>query len=137
MQFPGLEQFSRHFPDLRTPTGRAGLALRAVGFFIITTIFFVVSDSLIPDWQPDGKIIVMTIGFLALARYFTQKRSVQVRKEIRLTGKPSCALRYPGWRSSSRSLLLVRTCPDFPSPKCGGKTCCTCWACIWYWSVPD
>lgn len=76
---PGLEQLSRHFPDLRTSTGQTGLVLRAIGFFTLTTLFFVFSDRLVPDWQPDGQIIVMAIGFLLLARFFTQKRSFQAR----------------------------------------------------------
>jgi protein-S-isoprenylcysteine O-methyltransferase Ste14 len=79
MYIPGAHQLQPHLPDLATPEKTARLVLRFVVIFAVTTLFFLWTDRLIPDWQPDGEIIVMTIGFLLLARFFTQKRAYQER----------------------------------------------------------
>lgn len=81
MNFPGLTQLRKHFPDLRSTTGSAGLALLALGCFALTTLFFIWTDRLIPDWQPDGQIIVMALGFLIMSRFFSQKDKYQERYE--------------------------------------------------------
>jgi protein-S-isoprenylcysteine O-methyltransferase Ste14 len=79
MFIPGLEALTQHFPDLQTRAGALALAGRALAFFALTTLFFIATDAFIPDWQPDGQIIVMTIGFLVLARFFTRKAALRDR----------------------------------------------------------
>jgi hypothetical protein len=51
------------------------LGLRALGLFTLITLFFILTDRLVPEWQPDGQIIVKAIGFLILARFFGNKRT--------------------------------------------------------------
>lgn len=75
MYIPGIHQLQPHLPDLATPGRALLLALRFVLIFAITTLFFLWTDRLIPDWQPDGEIIVITVGFLLLARFFAQKKA--------------------------------------------------------------
>jgi protein-S-isoprenylcysteine O-methyltransferase Ste14 len=69
----GLEPLAEHFPDLQSRSGALALAGRALAFFVLTSLFFIVTDVLIPDWQPDGQIIVMALGYLILARFFTRR----------------------------------------------------------------
>lgn len=73
----GVGELTFHFPDLRTVDGQVGLALRASAFFILTTVFFLWTDVHIPNWQPDGQILALTLGFLILGRFFWQKRAYQ------------------------------------------------------------
>jgi protein-S-isoprenylcysteine O-methyltransferase Ste14 len=75
MNISGLRQLSQHVPDLNSGAGRLRLLLLSIGYFALTTAFFLLTDRLIPDWQPDGQIILMALGFLILARFFSQKKT--------------------------------------------------------------
>lgn len=77
MSLKGMQELSRHFPDLLTGQGQARLAARAMLIFTLTTLFFRWTDRAIPDWQPDGQILVFTLGFLLIGRFFWQKRAYQ------------------------------------------------------------
>jgi protein-S-isoprenylcysteine O-methyltransferase Ste14 len=73
MDLNGIQQLTRHLPDLASPVKRAMLALRFALILGMTTLFFIWTDYLIPDWQPDGEIIVLTLGFLILSFFFSKK----------------------------------------------------------------
>lgn len=73
----GMQELRRHFPDLLNARGRIKLVARALLIFALTTLFFLWSDRTIPDWQPDGQILVITLGFLVMGRFFWQKRTYQ------------------------------------------------------------
>jgi len=73
MNINGMQQLARHFPDLGAPVKRAQLVLRFILIVTMTTLFFIWTDRQIPDWQPDGEIIVMTLGFLILSLFFSRK----------------------------------------------------------------
>ena len=75
----GTQELSRHFPDLLTAQGRLKLAARALLVFTLTTLFFLWSDQAIPNWQPDGQILAIMLGFLVTGRFFWQKRAYQQR----------------------------------------------------------
>lgn len=75
----GYDRLALHFPDLRTRAGLARLAARGAGWFGLTLLFFALTDRFIPEWQPDGQILVTALGFLVLARFFNRKTAFQAR----------------------------------------------------------
>jgi len=75
--FQGIEKLSAHFPDRQGIRGRVRLVLRASAFFTLTTVFFLWTDQVIPDWQPDGQILALVLGFLIMGRFFWQKHAYQ------------------------------------------------------------
>jgi len=79
MAFPGLRELSLHLPDLGSAGGRVKLALRALVIFSLTTLFFLWTDRVIPDWQPDGQILAITLGFGITGQFFWRKRAYQDR----------------------------------------------------------
>ena len=78
-KFPGLQELTHHFPDLGRTQGWVKLALRALAVFALTTTFFLWTDRLIPDWQPDGQILALTLGFGIMGQFFWRKRAYQER----------------------------------------------------------
>lgn len=77
MELKGMDQLRKHVPQLRTPGGQLRVGLAFIAIFILTTFFFLASDRAIPEWQPDGEILVFTLGFLILAQFFRQKKKLQ------------------------------------------------------------
>lgn len=75
MDFKGRQELIRHFPDLRSPARSAWIGILAIGIFGLTTIFFGYVKSNIPDWSLDGQVIILTIGFLLLRMFFTNKKA--------------------------------------------------------------
>jgi protein-S-isoprenylcysteine O-methyltransferase len=73
----GMKELAAYFPDLQTTGGRVRLALRAILYFVLTTVFFLWTDRLIPNWQPDGQILALTLGFFLMGRFFWRKRAYQ------------------------------------------------------------
>ena len=73
MEFKGFDELARHVPELYSIGGQIKLALRFAGFFLLTTIYFIVSDQ-IPTWTIDSQIVVMALGYLLLSRFFTRKK---------------------------------------------------------------
>jgi protein-S-isoprenylcysteine O-methyltransferase Ste14 len=77
MNFPGLPELSAHFPDLGSVPGRLKLGLRALAVFALATLFFLWTDRLIPDWQPDGQILALALGFAITGQFFWRRRAYQ------------------------------------------------------------
>jgi len=62
-----------HVPELRSRVGYALVTLGFLGVMAATSLFFVVVDRGFAAWMPDGEIVVLTLGFLVLSRFFTQR----------------------------------------------------------------
>ncbi|MBK8784221.1 MAG: hypothetical protein IPO22_21055 [Anaerolineales bacterium] len=73
MELKGFDELAKHLPELYSTSGKTRLALRFVGFFILTTAYFIVSDQ-IPTWTIDSQIVVMALGYLILSRFFTRRK---------------------------------------------------------------
>ncbi len=72
MKLKGFDELARHVPELNSTGGRAKIAFRFWGIFILTTAYFIISDQ-IPTWTIDSQIVVMALGYLILSRFFTRK----------------------------------------------------------------
>ena len=82
MGINGMEQLRKHVPDLNTRGGRIRVGLYALGWFLLVTFYFVVSDH-IPTWSIDSQIVVIALGFILLRLFFTQKKVYQEKyKEL-------------------------------------------------------
>lgn len=82
MNLKGMDQLRKHVPDLNTPRGRLRFALRALGWFLLVTLYFVISDR-IPTWSIDSQIVVTALGFVVLRLFFTRKKAYQEKyKEL-------------------------------------------------------
>jgi protein-S-isoprenylcysteine O-methyltransferase Ste14 len=77
MESQGLQKLARYIPDLQTARGRTLLALWFAGVFTLATLFFLWTDRLIPDWQPDGQIVFAALSFAVLARMYWKKKAYQ------------------------------------------------------------
>ena len=77
--FQGLRELSAYLPELGSTGGRAKLALRMLVVFALTTLFFIWTDRLIPEWQPDGQILAMALGFGITGQFFWRKQAYQER----------------------------------------------------------
>jgi hypothetical protein len=75
----GMQELREHVPDLRSPTQSVWIAVLAIGVFSLTTIFFVAVKRYIPDWSLDGQVILITIGFLLLRMFYTNKKDYVFR----------------------------------------------------------
>ncbi len=73
MNIKGLDALAKHFPELNSASGRLKLAGIALGFFALTTVYFLISDQ-IPTWTIDSEIVIFALGFLLLSRAYTQKK---------------------------------------------------------------
>lgn len=73
MEIKGFSELAKHVPELNSTRGKTRLVLRFVGFFILATAYFIVSDQ-IPTWTIDSQIVVMALGYLILSRFFTRKK---------------------------------------------------------------
>ena len=82
MKLKGFEVLARHVPELNSTSGTAKIVLRFGVIFILTTAYFIVSDQ-IPTWTIDSQIVVMTLGYLLLRRFFTQRKIlIEKHKEL-------------------------------------------------------
>ena len=117
MPIPGFDQLQRHMPDLAAPDKRALLGLRFIAIFAAATLFFVWTDRLIPDWQPDGEIIVMTLGFLLLARFFSQKPTYRERYGERAFRNAFMNFSVPGLAIIFASVAHVAYMPGVEIPE--------------------
>src|SRR5258708_38800758 len=79
MNLKGMDELRKHLPDLETSGGR----FRLISIFLLslaaTIAFFDCVDLVIPDWMPDGEIIVIALAFLILARFFARRNAYQQR----------------------------------------------------------
>ena len=71
----GIQELREHVPDLRSPIHSAWIGVFAIGIFGLVTLFFVYVKQIIPDWSLDGQVILITIGFLLLRMFFTNKKT--------------------------------------------------------------
>ena len=92
----GWEALRAHMPPLRSPRGIAWLLGRAAGVFGLTSGFFVLVDREFPEWMPDGEIVVLALGFLILARFFSQKARYQAQFGDRAYARAISAFGIPG-----------------------------------------
>jgi len=72
----GMEQLNKHVPDLNTPGGRVRVGLYFLGWFVLITSYFLISDK-IPTWSIDSQIVVLALGFLVLSLFFSHKKEYQ------------------------------------------------------------
>lgn len=72
MNLKGFENLARHVPDLYSTTGRIKIVASFFGIFALTSLYFIITDN-IPTWTLDSQIVVMSLGYLILSRFFTQK----------------------------------------------------------------
>lgn len=73
MEIKGFEQLVLHVPALNTTGGKIRFASKFIGVFALTTFYFILTDN-IPTWTLDSQIVVISIGYLILSRFFTQKK---------------------------------------------------------------
>ncbi|MEN9563410.1 MAG: hypothetical protein RIR73_1654 [Chloroflexota bacterium] len=99
MQLKGFEQLARHVPELNSNGGRMKIAASFLGMFGLTTLYFILTDN-IPNWTLDSQIVVMSLGFLLLSRFFTQKKKI-----IETYG--DAAYRYAFGRFNISGLALI------------------------------
>ncbi len=77
-----MEQLRKHVPDLNTPRGKVRIGLYLLGWFILVTLYFAISDH-IPTWSIDSEIVVIALGFIVLRLFFTRKKAYQEKyKEL-------------------------------------------------------
>ena len=82
MELKGMEQLGRHVPDLNSPRGKVRVGLYALGWFLMGTFYFVITDR-IPTWSIDSQIIIMALGYLLLSFFFSRKKLYQEKyKEL-------------------------------------------------------
>jgi protein-S-isoprenylcysteine O-methyltransferase Ste14 len=82
MDIKGMEQLRKHVPDLNTQGGSLRVGLYVLGWFLLVSLYFVITDN-IPTWSIDSQIIVIALGFLVLRFFFTRKKAYQEKyKEL-------------------------------------------------------
>ena len=82
MDMKGMEQLRKHVPDLNTQGGRTRVGLYVLGWFLLVSLYFVITDN-IPTWSIDSQIIILALGFLVLRFFFTRKKAYQEKyKEL-------------------------------------------------------
>ena len=89
MSIKGMEQLRNHIPDLNTGAGRLRVGLYALGWFLLFTLYFVISDN-IPTWSIDSEIIIVALGFLVMSFFFSRKQAYQ-EKYKELAYRNACA----------------------------------------------
>jgi protein-S-isoprenylcysteine O-methyltransferase Ste14 len=72
MKLKGMDNLSKHVPELNSVGGRARIALYALVLFALVTAYFIVTDH-IPTWSIDSEIIISALGFLILSLFFSRK----------------------------------------------------------------
>ena len=77
MKLNGMDQLRKHLPDLETRTGSVRLIVIFLFWFALTIAFFYWVDAVIPEWMPDGEIVLITLGFLVCALFFSRKKTYQ------------------------------------------------------------
>jgi len=79
LDIKGLNELRECVPELRSPAGGAWIGTLATGLFSLVVIFFAFVKRSIPEWSLDGQVIILTIGFLLLRMFFSNKKSFIVR----------------------------------------------------------
>ena len=82
MYLKGVDDLARHVPELNSTIGSVKIAASFLGIFALTTIYFILTDP-IPTWTFDSQIVVISLGYLWLSRFFTQKKTyIEKYKEM-------------------------------------------------------
>jgi protein-S-isoprenylcysteine O-methyltransferase Ste14 len=76
MNFKGMDNLSKHVPELNSTNGRIRIGLYAFIMFALVTAYFIITDQ-IPTWSIDSQIIIIALGFLVLSLFFTRKQRYQ------------------------------------------------------------
>ncbi len=74
LQVKGREALERHVPRWRTALGFLSVPLGIAAVALVTTLFFLAVDSYFVEWEPDGEIVILALGFLILSRFFSQRK---------------------------------------------------------------
>lgn len=99
MNLEGLEKLAARIPELNFQSGRLKLMGTFLGIFILTTIYFILTDQ-IPTWTLDSQIVVMALGYLILSRFFTQRKRL-------LDQYGDSAYHYAFWRYVLPGLAII------------------------------
>jgi len=76
MHIKGMDRLRRHVPDLRSPRGLIRVVLYLLGWVLLVTYYFLLTDQ-IPTWSIDSQIIIFTVGFALLSMFFSRKKIYQ------------------------------------------------------------
>jgi protein-S-isoprenylcysteine O-methyltransferase Ste14 len=79
LELKGLQKLREHVPDLRSSARSIWIGIYALGIFSLMVIFFGYVKGYIPDWSLDGQVIILTIGFLLMRMFFTNKKAFLFR----------------------------------------------------------
>ncbi len=60
-------------PEARSTIAPGRAALLPAGIFVLVTLFFLWVDRVFAEWMPDGEILFITLGFLILSLFYSQK----------------------------------------------------------------
>lgn len=74
MKLKGMDDLSKHIPELNSAGGRMRIALYAVILFTLVNAYFITTDN-IPTWSIDSEIIIGSLGFLILSLFFSRKQA--------------------------------------------------------------
>lgn len=73
MNLKGFDALAGHIPELNSTSGKIKIAAYFMVVFAFTTTYFILTDP-IPAWAFDSQIVVLSLGYLWLSRFFTQKK---------------------------------------------------------------
>lgn len=76
MNFKGMDKLASHVPDLNSMLGRFRVGLYFLGWLLLVTFYFIVTDN-IPTWSIDSQIVIIALGFLILSFFFSRKKAYQ------------------------------------------------------------
>lgn len=75
MKINGLEDLRAYVPALRPPRAVVAVVSAILAVIALTTIFFLTVDHVFAEWMPDGEILLLALGFILLARFFSARNS--------------------------------------------------------------
>ncbi len=68
-----MTQVDRSSTQTWSREGLIKVALAVLGVILLTSFFFLAVDRYFSEWEPDGEIVVLALGYLLLSRYFSQR----------------------------------------------------------------
>jgi protein-S-isoprenylcysteine O-methyltransferase Ste14 len=74
MKSKGLTILHARVPETLSVLRLGMVAACLVLAFTLTTLFFLVVDRWLPEWMPDGEILVLALGFIVLSGFYTRRR---------------------------------------------------------------
>jgi protein-S-isoprenylcysteine O-methyltransferase Ste14 len=111
MQIKGLDQLRKHIPDLNTPLGVVRFVLVPIILFFLVTVFFNTIRFIWPFWQLVAEILLGSLGFGLLYRFFRYRQDLTAR--FGLLAYRRAALRYglPGVTIIAAVVARIRYLP--------------------------